>query len=30
MGVEDRVEDPDEEGYHLLGKMLIGPVRNTV
>ena len=29
-GAENRVENPDEEGYRSLGKMLQGPVRNTV
>jgi hypothetical protein len=30
MSAGDRVEDSDEEGYRSLGKMLQGPVRNTV
>ena len=30
MGVENRVEKLDEEGYRSLGKKLQGPVRDTV
>jgi len=30
MGVEDRIEDQDQEGYSSLWEMLQGPVRDTV
>ena len=30
LGAEDHVEDPDEEGYRSLGKMLQSPFRNIV
>ena len=30
MGEEHCTEDLNQEGYHLLGKMLQGPVRDTV
>jgi len=30
MGVDDNVEDLDQEGYRSLGKMLQGSVRYTV
>jgi len=30
MGEENRIEDLDQKGYRLLGKMLQGPVRYTV
>jgi hypothetical protein len=29
-GVENHIKNPDEEGYSSLGKMLQGPVRNTI
>jgi hypothetical protein len=30
MGAENRVENLGEEGYRSLGKMLQGPVRDTI
>ena len=30
MGEENRIENLDQEGYRSLGKMLQGPVRDTV
>jgi hypothetical protein len=30
MGAKNSVKNPDEEGYHSVGKMLQGPVWNTV
>jgi hypothetical protein len=30
MGAENRIENPGQEGYCSLGKMLQGPVRDTV
>jgi len=30
MGVENHIKNPDEEGYRSMGKMLSGPVWNTV
>jgi hypothetical protein len=30
MGVENHIKNPDKEGYCSLGKMLSGPVWNTV
>ena len=30
MGEENCVEDPDQEGYRSLGKMLQGSIRDTV
>ena len=30
MGVENRIENPGQEGFRSLGKMPEGPVRDTV